>query len=94
MRTEHATVTELPLSPEQERRSRMIKYVVAMSIRVVCIILCVVVKGWWLVLPIAGAVFLPYFAVVVANAGGSHAPRRRVLRPGAIVRSSRRDDAA
>ncbi|TPW76254.1 DUF3099 domain-containing protein [Schumannella soli] len=90
MRHESAAVTELPISPEQERRSRMIKYVVAMTIRVVCVILCVVVKGWWLVLPILGAVFLPYFAVVIANAAGPRTTRR-VARPGAVVKVTRRD---
>jgi len=63
----------------------MIKYTIAMSIRVVCIALCLVVPGWWLLLPAAGAVFLPYFAVVIANnvhTGGSG----RVRRPGTIER--------
>lgn len=63
----------------------MIKYTVAMGIRVVCIALCVFVRGWWLLLPAAGAVFLPYFAVIIANNVGSGS-RGRVLRPGALVR--------
>ncbi len=86
-RTHSQTVTELPLAPELERRSRMIKYTVAMSIRVICIGLCLVAPGWWLLLPAAGAVFLPYIAVVIANnvhTGGSG----RVRRPGALVRSN------
>jgi hypothetical protein len=39
-----------------------------MSIRVICLILCVFVDGWWRLLFFCGAVFLPYFAVVLANA--------------------------
>ena len=31
-------------------------------------------QGWWLVVFAAGAVFLPYVAVVVANAGASPDP--------------------
>ena len=42
-------------------------YSIMMAIRLVCIALCLVVKGWWLVLPAAGAIVLPYIAVVIAN---------------------------
>lgn len=68
----------------------MIKYTIAMSIRVVCIALCLVVEGWWVLLPAAGAVFLPYFAVVIAN--NVHASgATRVRRPGSIVRHDPED---
>lgn len=62
------TITTLPRSPEDDRRARMIKYSVMMLIRVICIGLCLVVQGWWLLLCVFGAVFLPYFAVILANA--------------------------
>jgi hypothetical protein len=62
----------------------MLKYTIAMSVRVVCITLCLVVPGWWVLVPAAGAVFLPYFAVVIANNVGSGS-RARVQRPGAVV---------
>jgi hypothetical protein len=48
-------------------RQRMIKYAVAMGIRMVCLILIFVVDGWLKILPVIGAVFLPWFAVVIAN---------------------------
>lgn len=64
------SVTSLEVSPEAERRGRMIKYTAAMSIRVVCIILAVMVQGWLMWVFFAGAIFLPYFAVVIANAVG------------------------
>ena len=51
----------------------MIKYTVAMSIRVVCILLAMVVQGWLMWVPFAGAILLPYFAVVIANAHGASA---------------------
>jgi hypothetical protein len=78
------SITTLPPSPEAERRSRMIKYTVAMSIRVACIFCMLFAKGWWLAVFAAGAVFLPYVAVVLANVSG---PTRNdeVLRPGTIV---------
>lgn len=45
----------------------MIKYAVAMGIRMVCLILIFVVDGWLKILPVIGAVFLPWFAVIIAN---------------------------
>lgn len=69
----------------------MIKYTIAMSIRVVCLGLCLVVQGWWLLLPAIGAVALPYVAVVLANNVRTGAPAR-VRRPGALVHVGRRDE--
>jgi hypothetical protein len=66
------SVTSLEVSPEEERRNRFIKYSVAMIIRSICVVLAVMVPvGWLTLLFAAGAVFLPYFAVVIANAQGS-----------------------
>ncbi|WP_448810065.1 DUF3099 domain-containing protein [Agromyces bauzanensis] len=81
---QHQSITSLPPSPEAERRARMIKYTVAMSIRVACIFALLFAKGWWLAVFAAGAIFLPYVAVVLANVSG---PSRdtEVLRPGSIV---------
>jgi hypothetical protein len=38
---------------------------------VVCIVTAILVEGWLMWLAFAGAIFLPYFAVVLANAQGS-----------------------
>jgi Protein of unknown function (DUF3099) len=85
------SITSLPLSPEAERRHRMIKYSITMGIRVVCIVMMLFVQGWWLLVFAIGAITLPYFAVVIANV---HADPRgaRVYRPGAIE-LYRREDA-
>jgi fatty acid desaturase len=61
-------ITTVGQSPEQERKSRMVKYLIAMTIRVVCIVAAIFVDGWLMWLCFAGAIFLPYFAVVIANA--------------------------
>lgn len=45
----------------------MVKYSLAMGIRMVCIILCFFVQGWWLLIMVIGALVLPYIAVVLAN---------------------------
>ena len=49
-----------------------------MGIRVVCFVLTVVLfvnhGGWFTLLPAAGAILLPYFAVVVANSRQQSGP--------------------
>ncbi|HEU0257476.1 MAG TPA: DUF3099 domain-containing protein [Microbacteriaceae bacterium] len=77
------SITSLPLSPEDDRRSRMMHYSVAMGIRFVCIVALLFVHGWWLILPGLGAVFIPYFAVVVANF--AHNRGQEVERPGNVT---------
>lgn len=62
------SITTLGETPDEERHRRMVRYAIAMGIRLVCILLCFVVQGWWLILPAAGAIVLPYIAVVLANA--------------------------
>ncbi|MFZ9987364.1 MAG: DUF3099 domain-containing protein [Candidatus Nanopelagicales bacterium] len=57
------------LSNEQTGRTK--RYLVSMTIRTACVLLAIVVPGWprWVFL--AGAVALPYLAVVAANSGRS-----------------------
>jgi len=84
------SITSLPASPDEERNQRILRYGIAMGIRMVCIILCFFVQGWWLLLPIVGAIVLPYVAVILANVGvadGSVVERPGSLVP--VVRSSR-----
>ncbi|MEP6482639.1 MAG: DUF3099 domain-containing protein, partial [Rhodoglobus sp.] len=81
------SITSLPESPDAERRRRMVRYLITMVIRVACIILCLFVHGWWLLLPIIGAVVLPYVAVVFANVGASDGGV--VERPGSLVPAKR-----
>lgn len=65
------SATTLEASPDEERRSRLVKYSVAMSVRMVCIVLGVVTQGWLMWVFFALAIFLPYFAVIIANEQGS-----------------------
>jgi hypothetical protein len=85
MSTPH-TITSLPTAPEVERKSRMVKYSIAMGIRLVCIGACFIAPGWWLLLPAAGAVLLPYVAVVVANQVSKEGSGAQGYTPGALVR--------
>lgn len=64
------SVTSVDVSPEEDRNGRILRYSIAMTIRFVCVILAVVVKGWLMWVFFAGAILLPYFAVVIANAQG------------------------
>jgi hypothetical protein len=84
MRTKPIAITELPSSPDEERRGRMIRYSVAMGIRMVCIVLVILVPDWWRLVPAIGAIVLPYFAVVIAN-NVSRRGSGSVARPGSIV---------
>ncbi|UYN84929.1 MAG: DUF3099 domain-containing protein [Microcella sp.] len=79
-----SAITSLPTSPDDERRTRMIKYAAAMGIRMICIAACFVTPGWWLLIPAFGAVVLPYFAVVAANTVVNRAGPA-VERPGALL---------
>ena len=61
------SITDAAAAHSEEMRQRMIKYAVAMGIRMVCLILIFVVDGWLKILPVIGAVFLPWIAVIIAN---------------------------
>lgn len=78
------SLTSLPPSPTAERRSRAVKYSIAMGIRMVCVICLIFAQGWWLLFFAVGAIVLPYFAVVLANVGTA-GESGSVERPGAVV---------
>lgn len=55
----------------------MRRYAITMGIRTACFLSLAFVRGWWMFIPAAGAIFLPYVAVVFANL----ADRRRSSNP-------------
>ena len=63
------SITAAPEAHSDEMRTRMIKYATAMGIRMVCLVLIFVFPGWFKLVPIIGAVLLPWVAVVIANGG-------------------------
>jgi hypothetical protein len=69
MAPEVFTITEANRSLSNEQSGRTRKYLISMGIRTACVLGAIVVPGWPRWLLIAGAVVLPYLAVVVANAG-------------------------
>ena len=65
------SATSLPRAPRDGEAERLRRYLLTMGIRIACFILAVVIQppGWWTWIFLAGAIFLPYFAVIVANVG-------------------------
>lgn len=68
-------VTDARRPHSDDQHSRVVKYLVSMSIRMVCLILALVTPSPWLWFFVAGAVVLPYVAVVIANAGVEQRPK-------------------
>ena len=64
-------VTEAPQSRAADMAHRERRYLVMMGIRLVCFVITVVMVvnhlGWFAVIPAAGSIFIPYFAVILAN---------------------------
>ncbi len=61
-------ITSARTSHSEDLHKRQVRYLMSMGIRTVCFVLAIVTDGplrWMLV---AAAVFLPYIAVVLANA--------------------------
>ncbi|MDC7802546.1 MULTISPECIES: DUF3099 domain-containing protein [unclassified Microbacterium] len=71
------SATSLPRAPRDDASARMTKYFTMMVIRVICFVLMVAVTpySWYTWLFGAGAMFLPYFAVVIANVASGSAER-------------------
>lgn len=71
------TSAQKSLSTDQPGRQR--RYFISMMIRTACFILTVILPSPFRWVALSGAVFLPYVAVVVANAG------RETIVPGAAI---------
>jgi hypothetical protein len=65
-------ITTAATSPQEDISARQRRYVISMTIRTLCFLGAVVVgQGWLRWVLVAGAVLLPYVAVVMANAVGT-----------------------
>ena len=66
-------VTQAQRSRSDDINFRQRRYLLMMGIRAVCFVIAVVMfvnhLGWLVVIPVLGAIFIPYFAVVFANGG-------------------------
>ena len=71
------SITSASRPHSEEIRGREFRYIVSMGIRTLCFLLALLFMGHWVVwFFLAGAVFLPYIAVVIANAGAAPEPVR------------------
>jgi hypothetical protein len=86
-RDQPQSLTNLPPSPGEDRRARMIRYSVAMGVRTLCVIACIIARDSWVLVLIfgIGAVALPYVAVVFANVGAASPSQATAVRPIPIV---------
>jgi hypothetical protein len=77
------SATSLPRAPQDEVSARSKRYLITMGIRIACLILMVAVQpyGWYTWLFAAGAIVLPYIAVVAANVGQDGRSTRRSESP-------------
>ncbi|MFT4470696.1 DUF3099 domain-containing protein [Arthrobacter sulfonylureivorans] len=63
------SITDVPESHTDEMHRRMVKYTLAMGIRLACLLLFFFIDAWFRWFFVAGAVFLPWIAVIIANGG-------------------------
>jgi len=81
--TESFSITSAPKSLKSDLAGRQRRYLISMIIRTVCFLLTVALPSPYRWFALAGAMVLPYIAVVVANAG------RETVLPGANILSKR-----
>jgi Protein of unknown function (DUF3099) len=76
---EPVLITEAQPSLDEQLSARRTKYLIMMSIRVVCLVLAAAFyhTPWLLAIFVAGAVALPWMAVLIAN----DRPPKKALRP-------------
>lgn len=76
-------VTSAPKALSNDLSSRQRRYFLSMMLRTLCFILTVILPSPFRWFALAGAVTLPYIAVVIANAG------RETITPGAALLSKK-----
>lgn len=71
---EQVVITDARLSASEDLERRQRRYLWTMLIRVICFVAMFFLPGWWKVVALAGAVFLPAAAVLLANDQDRRAP--------------------
>ena len=83
-RSAPVNITSARVSKSDDIRGREVRYVLSMLVRTICFVGAVFADGLFRWLLVAGALFLPYIAVVLANAGVQKDPARpETFDPGA-----------
>lgn len=76
-------ITSAPRGLTSDLAGRQRRYLISMILRTICFLLTVVLPSPYRWFALAGAMFLPYIAVVIANAG------RETVLPGASILSKK-----
>jgi len=76
---DQVVITDARLSTSDDLDRRQRRYLWTMLVRIICFGLMIVVPGWWKVVALLGAVFLPAAAVLLANNVDRRAPAIRPL---------------
>jgi len=78
---EPVSITNAPIAHSQDIRGREVRYLLSMLVRTGCFVAAVVTSGPLRWVFIAGALLLPYVAVVLANAGSRRSPQNATFTP-------------
>lgn len=74
--SEAVRITDARTSHSDDLRHRQTRYLMSMAVRTLCFIGAVIVDSWLRWVLILAALFLPYVAVVMANAVGRRPPKQ------------------
>lgn len=74
-------ISTAPISHAQDVRGRQTRYVISMLIRAACFLGAIFASGALRWVLVAAALFLPYIAVVFANAGSRRPPQNATFTP-------------
>jgi len=89
------SATSLPKAPREDADGRFARYMLMMGIRIGCFLAMALITpyGWYTFVFAAGAIFLPYVAVILANVG-QDAPETTAINPERAIEAPRPAPAA
>lgn len=80
-------ITNVQSGTSNEQKTRQRSYLIGMGLRTLCFVSAIITHGTLRWILVAGAILLPYFSVVIANAGRE---RGLVAMPTMFAKSSRK----
>ncbi len=80
-------ITDVQSGTSNDQKSRQRSYLIGMGLRTLCFVSAIITHGTLRWILVAGAILLPYFSVVIANAGRE---RGLVAMPTMFAKSSRK----
>ncbi len=83
-RGDPVSITDAPVAHSQDLHARQVRYLLSMLVRTMCFVAAVFTSGPLRWVLIVAALFLPYIAVVFANAGSRRAPQNTAFTPEAF----------